>query len=193
VDLGSTDPLSPADSALTAIADVAPDVRILVSAAVLAMAAAAMVGPRASGSGTDMSMVFTNVRLLPCVVKESLARHVEMLTALVGADGGSGAAAVSQTVGLGSASGVQGASAGWSPSPAERVHDALDAAGRAFRDGFEQAIADEREDIGEDFRDSRLMLQIGMLLGFVYVAFLSVWFWATRLRETDRPARRYVR
>ena len=31
------------------------------------------------------------------------------------------------------------------------------------------------------------MLQLGMLLGFVYVGFLSVWFWATRVRGPRRP------
>jgi hypothetical protein len=183
---GTVEPLSPAESALAAIAEVAPDARVLVSAAVLAMAAAAMVGPRASGSGTDMSMVFTNVRLLPCVVKESLARHVEMLTAAITAEGGSGAAAVSQA-GVGSSSGTRGASTEGASSAAGRVGDAFEHALESFRDGFERAIADEREDVGEGLRDSRLILQIGMLLGFVYVGFLSVWVWATRLRGTDRP------
>jgi hypothetical protein len=35
--------------------------------------------------------------------------------------------------------------------------------------------------------DSRPMLQLGAALGLVYVAFLAVWFWATRLRV--RPPR----
>ncbi len=35
--------------------------------------------------------------------------------------------------------------------------------------------------------DPRLMLQIGALLGLIYVAFLAVWFWATRFRL--RPPR----
>jgi hypothetical protein len=161
---------------------------------VLTMAAAAMVGPRTSGSGADMSMVFRNVRLLPCVVKESLARHVEMLTALVGADAGSGAAVVPHaTAGIGSsAAGTPAAPAEGPSSQAASVRDAFEQALGSFRDGFAQVIADERHDAGEGLRDSRLMLQVGMLLGFVYVGFLSVWFWATRLREPDR-ARRYVR
>jgi hypothetical protein len=184
------DPLSPTDSALAAIADVAPDARILVSAAVLAMAAAAMVGPRTTGSGADTSMVFTNVRLLPCVVKEGLARHVEMLTALAGANGGSSGTAVVSPgpVGPGSsAAGMLGASAESPSSPAASVRDAFEQALGSFRDGFAQVITEERQEDGEGLRDSRLMLQVGMLLGFVYVGFLSVWFWATRLRQTDRP------
>jgi hypothetical protein len=35
---------------------------------------------------------------------------------------------------------------------------------------------------GGSLTDSRLMIQIGMMIGFVYTAFVSVWFWATRLR-----------
>jgi hypothetical protein len=35
---------------------------------------------------------------------------------------------------------------------------------------------------GETARDGRLLMQMGMLLGMVYVAFLTAWFWATRLR-----------
>jgi hypothetical protein len=29
-------------------------------------------------------------------------------------------------------------------------------------------------------------VQLGMLLGVVYLAFLSVWFWATRVRWNQR-------
>jgi hypothetical protein len=36
-------------------------------------------------------------------------------------------------------------------------------------------------------RDPRLMLQLGAVLGLVYVGFLAVWFWATRFRL--RPPR----
>ena len=191
-DPGMADPLSPTDCALAAIAEAAPDVRVLVSAAVLAMAAAAMVGPRASGSGTDVSMVFTNVRLLPCVVKESLARHVEMLTAAnVAPVVRSGRGLRRQRL-LGTASGTRGASAEGTAGPGARVREAFENALGSFRDGFEQAIRDERDDLGEGLRDSRLMLQIGMLLGFVYLGFLSVWFWATRVRGERRPGR-YVR
>jgi hypothetical protein len=32
------------------------------------------------------------------------------------------------------------------------------------------------------------MLEIGLLLGAVYMAFLGVWFWATRLRRRPRSA-----
>jgi hypothetical protein len=43
----------------------------------------------------------------------------------------------------------------------------------------------------ETLADSRLMIQIGMALGFLYAAIVSVWFWATRLRApaAGRPRR----
>jgi hypothetical protein len=182
-DAGTADPLSPADSALAAIADVAPDARILVSAAILTAAVAAMLGPRPGGSGTDVSMVFTNVRLLPCVVKEGLARHIRMLVEAGATVGGPGASAPSIAVAEpGSASGALGVSGERPSDPTARVRNAFE----MIRNGFDQAIGEAGDDVGEGFRDSRLMMQIGMLLGCVYVAFLSVWFWATRLRGTDR-------
>jgi hypothetical protein len=30
------------------------------------------------------------------------------------------------------------------------------------------------------------MVQVGAALGFVYLAFLTVWFWATRVRANSR-------
>jgi hypothetical protein len=44
---------------------------------------------------------------------------------------------------------------------------------------------------GESLSDSRLMIQIGMALGLLYAASVSVWFWATRLRApaAGRPRR----
>ena len=67
---------------------------------------------------------------------------------------------------------------------AERVGDKVRVAiPSAIADGFDQAVQGRREnDDGSGLADSRLLVQIGMLLGFVYLAFLTVWFWATRLR-----------
>ncbi len=53
----------------------------------------------------------------------------------------------------------------------------------SFRDGFEEAIRGVPQEIEDGLSDSRLMTQIGMLLGFVYLGFLTVWFWATRGRS----------
>jgi hypothetical protein len=61
-------------------------------------------------------------------------------------------------------------------------HRGLSGLAQSFRDGFEDAIEGGNREIGDGLSDSRLMIQLGMALGFVYAAFLSVWFWATRLR-----------
>jgi hypothetical protein len=42
-------------------------------------------------------------------------------------------------------------------------------------------------DPSENARDTRLMNKIGLLLGMGYLLFLTLWFWATRLRP--RPTR----
>jgi hypothetical protein len=39
-----------------------------------------------------------------------------------------------------------------------------------------------RQIAAENGRDPRLMLDIAKALGLVYLAFLAVWFWATRFR-----------
>jgi hypothetical protein len=36
--------------------------------------------------------------------------------------------------------------------------------------------------VSRQYQDKELMLQIGLLLGMAYLAFLAIWVWATRLR-----------
>jgi hypothetical protein len=65
-------------------------------------------------------------------------------------------------------------------------------AGRAFLDCREaRPLGGGRltDDDGEDARDGRFLMQMGMLLGMVYVAFLTAWLWATRLRPGRRTGR----
>ena len=51
-----------------------------------------------------------------------------------------------------------------------------------IRGGIERAIKSTTDQSEDSLGDSRLMVQIGMLLGFAYLGFLAVWFWATRGR-----------
>jgi hypothetical protein len=44
-----------------------------------------------------------------------------------------------------------------------------------------------RHDAAENLRDTRLMIKTGLLLGIGYLLFLTLWFWATRVRQ--RPTR----
>jgi hypothetical protein len=61
---------------------------------------------------------------------------------------------------------------------------ALEGAAESIRDGFERRI--EGRGSG-GLSDSRLFVQIGMALGFVYLAFLTFWFWATRVARRPQP------
>ena len=58
---------------------------------------------------------------------------------------------------------------------------------QAARARIVQVVSDALPAIADAVGDSRLMIQLGLVLGFLYAAFLSVWFWATRLR--GRPGR----
>jgi hypothetical protein len=86
-------------------------------------------------------------------------------------------AAVAGTARLGVASGgaVKG-SAGAVKGVAEDIANDI-------RDGFLRGVSGSEDDGASD---TRLLMQIGMLLGSAYLAFLTVWFWATRLRWNPR-------
>ena len=49
-------------------------------------------------------------------------------------------------------------------------------------EGFGQAGREAGGEAADGLSDSRLVVQFGMLLGVVYLAFLSLWFWLTRAR-----------
>jgi hypothetical protein len=129
----------------------------------------------------ESQILFTNVRLLPCLIRDSVQQHI---APLVSALPGSGAAAPAAALSSPQAA-VKGAASTATESGAVSGvgrYRGLSGLAQSFRDGFEDAIVGGNRDVGEALGDSRLMIQIGMALGFVYAAFLSVWFWATRLR-----------
>ena len=65
---------------------------------------------------------------------------------------------------------------GWADDLAAEFGKAID----AYREGFAKATS--RVPVGEDENDRRLLAQLGMTLGVVYLIFLTLWMWATRLR-----------
>ena len=130
---------------------------------------------------------------MPCMVKASLQHHVQMLQSAIGLSSGGAdwRSAGTGTTATGT-TGTTGASGAAEESGKSAHASALNgppAASRAssksssdqIREGLERSIRGGGE-IGEPLRDSRLMVQIGMLLGFAYLGFLAVWFWATRGR-----------
>jgi hypothetical protein len=67
---------------------------------------------------------------------------------------------------------------------AEATESAVGAIVHPLRDGFGRAVRPTAD--SDSLRDSRLLAQIGIVLGTIYLAFLTVWFWATRLRWNAR-------
>ena len=176
------------DSPLAALADVAPDARLLVSAAVIAAAAGTLIGARTSAGG---GVAFTNVRLLPCLVKASLERHIDALNLILARSGGAAAPGVATAAGPGDPAGSAGAAVGGLPDR-PRAHttavvvDLIPKLMDPVREGFDRVVRDAADEASDGLTDSRLMTQIGMLFGFVYLGFLTVWFWATRVRGSLR-------
>jgi hypothetical protein len=108
----------------------------------------------------NAALVFTNVRLLPCYASAT----AQQMTA--------SAAAVpsrARTIGGGIA----------------RSAPAVTSSLEKVAEGFGRVVVPSDDD-GERLRDTRLLVQIGMVLGLVYAGFLTVWFWATRLRPNSR-------
>jgi hypothetical protein len=104
------------------------------------------------------SLLFTNVRLLPCYS----GSFVEQVTR--------------------SSSQVSVSSA------ARELDRVREIGGRAVDEvsrGFSRVVS-ERDSSGRGLTDSRLLVQIGIVLGLVYCAFLTLWFWATRIRWNPR-------
>jgi hypothetical protein len=123
-----------------------------------------------SGLATNARLAFPNVRLIPCVaalaVEQTVGAIVAPAAALVG--GGGGGSVGEDLPGRAGHHAPTGATA--VREGFVRVKEAAAAGGSGVRSALNEV--DERA----------LMMRIGMLLGLAYVAFLTVWFWATRLR-----------
>jgi len=134
-------------SALDALGS--PEVRLIVSGLVAATIARGVLSPS--------SIMFTNVRLLPCFMNATIHRSgVAEVVRLPRAAG----SAVAEIV------------------PA-RIVPVAGSIIEPIRDGFDRI---RRGQVDYDDGDKRLLMQVGIALGTLYVAFLTVWFWATRLR-----------
>jgi hypothetical protein len=101
-----------------------------------------------------------------------------MITTALSRAGAAGSAAA----GAGNGSGASGNDLGH----ASRVQRVLEEVSQGFHDVVD-AVPDVVTDAdgGSALKDARLMTQIGMVFGLVYVGFLTVWFWATRRRREE--------
>jgi hypothetical protein len=135
----------------------------------------------ARGALSPNSLTFTNIRLLPCFVNASI-QH-------------SGATAISSGPPISSGPAISSV-----PRVGRRAADlipsrVIPAAGSALghiREGFDDVLREglpDRANVSRglspaeyDSGRDRLLMQVGVALGTVYLVFLTLWFWATRLR-----------
>ena len=113
--------------------------------------------------------MFTNFRLIPCMVGDTLSRSVAVAHGAAGSST-SGSSPTRSRV----ARAVKGA-----PSA---VGDTVEDIGQTIRDGFLRGAGRISDDVSDAGQDARLLRQLGMALGVVYAGFLLLWFWATRIR-----------
>jgi hypothetical protein len=169
------------ESVLGVVAQVGQDTRIVAAAALMTFAAATVIGPRAGGSGVDARMAFTNVRLLPCLLKEAAGRQLTAITEGLAPVAAPAYAALSDGAAAGSPI-VRDATA----VKAEHAAGVVPRIVSELTEGFGRATREATGEAADGLSDTRLVVQVGMLLGIVYLAFLSVWFWATRARTGMR-------
>ena len=170
------------DSVLGVVTQVGQDTRIVAAAAVMTFAAASLIGPRAGGSGADARMAFTNVRLLPCLVKDAAGRQLSAITQGLAPAAAPAYAALSERAASAGSHIVREAGA----VKAEHAEGFMPHIVSELTEGFARATRDAPGEAADGLSDSRLVVQLGMLFGIVYLAFLSVWFWATRTRASSR-------
>ena len=160
---------APHDSVLHAVAEISPAARVFVSAAIISSVVGASAA--AGEKGGMRRLAFVNARLIPCLVKVSVERQLETIGAALSRAGGAAHMA----------GGSDDAGA------AARVQRLFDEVSQGFHDVVDGSMPDvvTDGDGGSGLKDARLMTQIGMVLGLVYIGFLSIWFWATRRRQEE--------
>jgi hypothetical protein len=166
---------APHDSVLHAVAEISPAARVFVSAAIISSVVGASAA--AGEKGGMRRLAFVNARLIPCLVKAGVERQLETISTALSRAGG--AELIAGSTGSG------GMSAG-EAGAASRVQRLLEEVSRGFHDvvdGMPDVVTDG--DGGSEPNDARLMTQIGIVLGLVYVGFLSIWFWLTRRRQEE--------
>jgi hypothetical protein len=164
---------APHDSVLHAVAEISPAARVFVSAAIISSVVGASAA--AGEKGGMRRLAFVNARLIPCLVKVSVERQLETIGTALSRAGG----AAHMAGGTGSSAGEVRAES--------RVQRLLDDVSQGFHDVVDGSMPDVATDGdgSSGLKDTTLMTRIGIVLGLVYVGFLSIWFWATRRRQEE--------
>ena len=177
----ATPPTADVGSGLDGIVTSATDPRVMTAAGVAVLVGGGLGIWRGGPQLADASVMFTNLRLLPCMIRDGLADHAGALAAAVSRRGPEVAAQIAVPPPQGAAE----ATAMNPPVVTEHVgRGTLTRFGASFHEGFGQGVRGARE-IPDTVADRRLLIQLGIGFGYVYALFLSVWFWATRLRRNS--------
>jgi len=162
------------DSVLHTMAEISPAARVVVTAAVISSVVGASAA--AGEKGGMRRLAFVNAQLIPCLFKASVQQHLETISTALARTGAGADVAGSKTA----------ASGDTADSP-PRVQRLLEEIAQGFNDVVDGVFPDvvTGGDGRSELRDARLMTQIGMVFGLVYVGFLTVWFWATRRHQED--------
>jgi hypothetical protein len=174
-------------SGLDGIVTTATDPRVMTAAGATVLIGGGLGIWRGGPQLADPSVMFTNFRLLPCLIKEGVADHVGTLAAALGRRGPDAAAQIAASPAMVPPQGVAAEAPTLTPLA---VGESVGSDGILTRfrgsvhEGFEQGVRGGRQTT-DTVADSRVLIQLGMGLGSVYAIFLTVWFWATRLRRSS--------
>ena len=113
-------------------------------------------------SGGPVPLFMNSVRLLPCTASNAIGGATDAV--------GGSFTKVTDEIGKATTSAAGAVKTGFNEA-------------KARAGVLPDAIRNELQEGGTGAGDNRLLLQLGMLLGFGYVAFLTVWLWATRVRR----------
>jgi hypothetical protein len=168
-------------AATDTLAQVATDPRLLAVTGVTALAGTAYVAARAAGcvAGGDSSVILNNVRLIPCLARTSMTASG---TALAGLGSGVREAAGSVTRTTRAELHVLGEHVSGTADKARQ--DLSEHVVEPFRDGLARAT-DGRGMSGANGSDL-FFLGIGMVVGLLYAAILSLWLFLVRPRWSTR-------
>jgi hypothetical protein len=128
----------------------------------LGFTAARFFTPMVECSGGPVPLFMNSVRLLPCTASHAVG----------GASDAVGESFTKATDSIGKAT----------TSAADAVKTGFNEV-KARAGVLPDAIRRDLQEGGSGAGDNRLLLQLGMLLGFGYIAFLTIWLWATRVRR----------
>jgi hypothetical protein len=164
------------------LAQVATDPRLLVVTGVTALAGSAYVAARAAGcvAGGDGGVILNNVRLIPCLARTSMTAGG---TAIAGFGSGVRQAAGSASRATRDELHVLGEHVSSAGDKARQ--DLADHVIEPFRDGIARATGDAPDGRGSSGSDL-FFLGIGMVVGLLYAAILSLWLFLVRPRWSTR-------